>query len=191
MVMNMSEHKQGASERVNYYQPIGWISFQPHVVAGYSEDPNGILRLDALLNYPPITAQGLRSIPQRTYEDPHRYTDPEGDWFQFPPGPPPTERELAAAWNKAKEENADNIRFFIPDFDAGSTINKEYLTRIAGEPPEDFYQRIATAYTMFSNITDKPSAHLARVADVSANTANTYIHRARKRGFLPAKADSR
>jgi hypothetical protein len=61
---------------------------------------------------------------------------------------------------------------------------REGLTRIPGEPPADFYGRVAAAYTWLDGRGLTPTSDIALIADVPHSTAAKWVREARVRGLL-------
>lgn len=62
------------------------------------------------------------------------------------------------------------------------------LTRPDGSAPEEFYPRVAAAYSQYAPRTRAPAKEMAAEAGVPITTAHRWIREARRRGFLtPAR----
>jgi hypothetical protein len=62
------------------------------------------------------------------------------------------------------------------------------LTRPDGASPEEFYPRVAAAYSQYVSRTRAPAKEMAAEAGVPITTAHRWIREARRRGFLtPAR----
>ncbi len=62
------------------------------------------------------------------------------------------------------------------------------LTRPDGTAPEEFYPRVAAAYSEYAPRTRAPAKEMAAEAGVPITTAHRWIREARRRGFLtPAR----
>lgn len=59
------------------------------------------------------------------------------------------------------------------------------LTRPDGASPEEFYPRVAAAYSQYALLTTAPAKEMAAEAGVPITTAHRWIREARRRGFLP------
>ena len=182
------ESVEGLNEHADYHQEVGWIGHHEGLAAAYSMDRNGIIRLDAVIQYAPVTLKVLHSISVRRLENPKDYED-SAHWPTFPPGPPPTHDELITAWKTVRDEEPDVTESIFdghtPIPQCGPVKDSAWLAKKPGEPAEDFYRRIAAAYTEYGRSTSRPVKHLAFLAGVGSSTAHSWVYKARIRGFLP------
>jgi hypothetical protein len=136
----------------------------PEILRGLS-----IRRLEAELNAAP------RLEPGRRY--------PMGvavvaDFVRSIPDDTP-EPSLADLRSRAHEQ-AQLVRAKEPD--------RPRLTRPDGASPEEFYPRVAAAYSQYAPRTRAPAKEMAAEAGVPITTVHRWIREARRRGFLtPAR----
>jgi hypothetical protein len=58
------------------------------------------------------------------------------------------------------------------------------LTRPDGASPDEFYPRVAAAYSQYALLTTAPAKEMAAEASVPITTVHRWIREARRRGFL-------
>lgn len=86
------------------------------------------------------------------------------------------EPSLADLRGRAREQ-AQLVRPKEPD--------RPRLTRPDGATPDEFYPRVAAAYSQYALRTTAPAKEMAAEAGVPTTTAHRWIREARRRGFLP------
>jgi hypothetical protein len=121
----------------------------------------------------PETARSIAEQAERTARTLKRAT-----WADAPDSydPPPPAFLVAMI---ADELEARKLREEL-----AQATEPEQLARRAGESPDEFYERIARAYRVLEQLTDRPTTELARRAGVSKGTAASWLTRARQRGVL-------
>jgi hypothetical protein len=70
-------------------------------------------------------------------------------------------------------------------FATGDDPQREPLTRPTGRDTDEFYRRVAAAYTETIRRTRSVAPELAAEANVPVRTVHGWIREARRRGFLP------
>lgn len=101
---------------------------------------------------------------------------------------PPIVRELdPVAGDDAPEPSLAELRNRVQRDDRSKTETPQRppLTRPDGIAPEQFYPRVAAAYSEYAPHTRAPAKEIAAEAKVPVTTAHRWIREARRRGFLP------
>lgn len=136
----------------------------PEILRGLS-----VRRLEAELNAAP------RLEPGQTYP---MSVAVVADFLRSIPDDTP-EPSLADLRGRAREQ-AHQVRPTEPD--------RPRLTRPEGAVPEEFYPRVAAAYSQYTLMTTAPAKEMAAEAGVPITTVHRWIREARRRGFLtPAR----
>jgi hypothetical protein len=99
---------------------------------------------------------------------------------------------LAAIWGAASvegdgtpEPTLAELRARTPVAMAEDPASRPRLTRPEGADPDEFYPRVAAAYSQYAPETRAPAKEIAAEAGVPVTTAHRWIREARRRGFLP------
>mgnify|MGYP000947187112 CR=1 FL=1 len=89
----------------------------------------------------------------------------------------PLAEAILDTWNLTPQD-ADEVY-------ATSDETREPLKRPTGQEPDEFYRRVAEAYTEVIRQTRAVAPVLAEEADVPVRTVHGWIRESRRRGFLP------
>jgi len=101
---------------------------------------------------------------------------------------PPIVRELGpVAGDDAPEPSLADLRNRVQRDDRSEIEIPQRLplTRPGGIAPEQFYPRVAAAYSEYAPHTRAPAKEIAAEAKVPITTVHRWIREARRRGFLP------
>jgi DNA-directed RNA polymerase specialized sigma24 family protein len=166
-------------------KPSVWVPLSGTAAAGFGTDALGDPALAAVVIYSP-TSDALRSITLKGALERLSETDEHARIRQ---DEPPTPSQVRKAYSRmvladAPRDGAAALKMPAPallaEIEAATAPGE--LARRSGEPPEEFYRRIARAHDALAQVTKRPTAEIARRAGVPAGTAASWVHYARKRG---------
>lgn len=204
----MSEQENGNPTRF-----WGWLSPRPGVVFGYTSDEHGRpLDAFAVVKYAPITAAEMRGISMTELDNPTsgiRFPpgpppDPiqlQTSWDNFDPDEADQgiAEEFAHKITEALQMSPGEVKSFMERANAFEEtqqlvlsqmgdphLSPDWLQRIDGEDPADFYWRVSRTYEGLAARSKTPVRDLADLGGFSHSAATAYVHRARERGYLPA-----
>lgn len=153
-----------------------WTRVQPGVVAKVEDG-----QVSAVMIYGDITSERLREVnvsrvnlAAGTVMHGVKYGDepPSAEWAWKPPT---SVGKVEDGRVVTREYSAKELRQYVADSAA----------RRDGESADEFYSRFALTYQQVAFTVDDPVEVMADALGESTNTIYQYIHRARKRGFLP------
>ncbi len=159
-----------------------WTRVQPGVVARVDPVEQRVL---GVFVYGEVSSERLREVNvRRVALAASKETRRLGVWF--PEEPPPEEWAWESPLGVIEVNDGKTKRTVYTAENAA-----EYVARVAkrrpGESADTFYSMFALWYQQVSFICDDPVAVFAQGLGESENTIYQYIHRARKRGFLPPR----
>lgn len=184
-------------EETTDYPSRYWRAISRDVAVGYEINALGNQHIVGVVVYRP-TSDKLRDLKLRELER------MEGDdhWVirQYAP---PTPGQVSDAWIRANvtvpvdassveggrtHPGLDEVQAWTWE-EIADLIRPEVLARQTGDSPDDFYRRIARAYSALSDVTGRPVVELAARAGVPVGTAASWVSRARARGFIDEEFD--
>lgn len=172
------------------FEPDGWVSLLPgpdgaeglHVRV---RDQGGRLVItDMYIHAPEITPEILRGISVSRVQATINALQPRPDDL-FAEVLRAVVYSTVLPGDDVPEPSLTELRSRTPTAGTGEKPDRPRLTRPDGIPPEEFYPRVATAYTEYAPQTRAPAKEIATEAGVPVTTAHRWIREARRRGFLP------
>jgi hypothetical protein len=174
------------------FEPDGWVSLLPgpdgaegiHVRV---RDYDGRLVItDMYIHAPEITPEILRGISVSRVQATINALQPRpGDFFAEVLRAVVYAHHLHLPDDNVPEPSLAELRQRTPSAGTDERPDRPRLTRPDGVPPEEFYPRVAAAYTEYAPQTRAPAKEIATEAEVPVTTAHRWIREARRRGFLP------
>lgn len=142
--------------------------------------------MTGVMIYGEVTSERLRDVSVQKIQ---LVTGPEAARLgvRWSVEPPPE----AWAWDTALHSSTAT-KGMVDTRDYSASEVSEFVlaeaSRREGESADDYYARFALAYQRVTYLVSKPSEAVAVISEALGEDPNTiyqYIHRARKRGFLP------
>ena len=159
-----------------WFEPEYWLEADIGVPVGYATESSHKPMPVAVLIYQPVSSKTIRSL------DLLRYRKPGSTWPRFDgPQPPSFETVLEARGERRRKLVTRLKKGRRMDDRKARERARQALVRIEGEPPDKFYERVASAYQLLDKRFGTPVKEISELAEVPHSTAARWVRQCRIR----------
>lgn len=158
-----------------WIEPEYWLEADIGVLVGYATETSKPMPV-AVLIYQPVSTKTIRSL------DLLEYRKPGSTWLRFDGPQPPSFQTVLEARGKRRRALVARLKKGRQKDDRKARERaRQALIRIEGEPPDSFYERVASAYQLLEKRFGTPVKEISELAEVPHSTAARWVRQCRIR----------